>query len=77
MYCVKGLTEVEIDDISGSSLAHRCCDALIESHYVGQAGFALGEAMLVLPHQLPDFSIASGGICSMIFPSTEVRLTGQ
>jgi len=31
-YCVKGLTEVQIDDISGSSLVHRCGDTIIKGH---------------------------------------------
>jgi len=30
-------------------------DTIIKGHYVGQAGFALDEAMLVLPYHLPVF----------------------
>ena len=56
-YHVKGLTEVQIDDISGSFLVHRCSYTIIKGHWVGQAGFALGEAMLVLPYQLPAFHV--------------------
>jgi len=55
-YCVKGLTEVQIDDFSGSSLVH-CCSDIIEGHQVSQAGFALGEAMLVLSYHLPVFHV--------------------
>ena len=53
---VKGLTEVLLDDISGSSLVH-CCSDIIEGHQVSQAGFALGEAMLVLSYHLPVFHV--------------------
>lgn len=31
--CVKGLAEVQIDDISGSSLVHWRSYAIIEGHY--------------------------------------------
>jgi len=51
--------------------------SIVEGHKVGQAGPGLGEAMLAVSNCLPVFSMASGRICSMIFPGTEVRLTGQ
>ena len=56
-YCVRGLAEVQVDDISSTSLVPQCSDTITEGHQVGQAGFALGEAMLVLPYQLPAFHV--------------------
>jgi len=46
--CVKGLTEVQTDGISGSSLVHWYNYAIIKSDSVSQAGPALDEAMLVI-----------------------------
>jgi len=51
--CVKGLSEVQIDDVSGSSFVHCHSYTIIKSGKIGQAGPALGEAMLVLPYHLP------------------------
>ena len=44
--CVKGFTKIRIDDVHWFSLVHPCSYTIIESHYVGEAGLALGEAML-------------------------------
>jgi len=73
--CAKSLTEVWIDDIGGSSLVHWCSYTITEGHQVGQAGFALGEAMLVIPCSSMCLSRASRRICCRI-PSTEARLVG-
>ena len=74
-YHVKGLAEVQVDDFRGSSLVHWCSYTIIKGHYVGQAGFVLGEATLVLPYHLLVFHVHYGSY-SMIFPGTGVRLTG-
>ena len=49
---------------------------IVKSHKVGQAEPDLGEALLIIPYYLSFtcLSIASRRICSMIFPSTEVKL---
>ena len=54
---VKDLTEIQIDDINGFCLIHWCNYAIIEGHWVGQAGFALGEAVLVVSNHLPLFHV--------------------
>jgi len=46
---VKGLTEVQIDDMSGCSLVYRGSYAIIKRDETDQAGPALGEAMLCYP----------------------------
>ena len=52
---VKGLTEIQVDDISGSC-------SLMQLHHrknkVGQAGPALGEAVLAIPYHLLLFHMA-------------------
>jgi len=76
--CVEGFTGVQTDHIHSSSLVHQCSHSIIESHKVGQAGLALGEAMLTVSFTSLSsmcLSIASRRICSMIFPGTEMRLT--
>jgi len=59
-YCLKGLTEVQVDNISGSLLVHLHSYTFREGCCVGQAGLDLGEATLVystlrpsLPHSRP------------------------
>jgi len=46
--CIKGLTEVKIDDISFSSLIHQCSRSIVECHQLSQARFAFCEAVLVV-----------------------------
>ena len=48
--CVKGPTEVQIDDIRRSPLVHRCSHSIREGC---QAGLAAGEAMLAVSNHLP------------------------
>lgn len=50
---VKGLTEFQVDDISNSSLVKKCSYAIVEGHWIGQAGLTLGEAMLVVLYHFP------------------------
>ena len=61
-YCVRGLTEVQIDDTGVSSLY-----SIVKGHCVGQEGFAL-EAMLLLLYHLPVFH--------PFFPLSEERAYG-
>ena len=49
---VKGLTEVQVDDIGWSSLSNLCSHSIIVGHWIGQAQFALGEAVVAVPHHL-------------------------
>lgn len=54
---VKGLTEFQVDDISNSSLVKKCSYAIIEGHWVGQAGCSHSDAMLVVSYHLPLFHV--------------------
>ena len=45
---IKGLAEVQADNISCLSLVHQCCHSITERLQVGQALSALGEAMLAV-----------------------------
>jgi len=69
----------EMDETHSSSLIHCCSDAIKESH-----GLARQALPLVKPCSLcyaTPSSMCHSTVfkrsCSMIFPSTEVRLTGQ
>jgi len=46
----KGLSEVQIDGMSGSSLVHSCSYTIMKSYKVGQAKLSLGESMLVISY---------------------------
>jgi len=50
---VKDFEEVQIDDICSSSLVYSYSHCITEGHKVGQAGLALGEAMLAVSNHLP------------------------
>ena len=52
---VKGLAEVQEDDIHRPSPIYRSHHSIIEGHQIGQAQSALGEAMLVVsdPQLIP------------------------
>jgi len=77
---VKGLTETQIDDIVALPLS---TDVVTPSQKA--ARLVRQDLPLVKPCWLSQItspsstglSIASRRICSLIFPSTEVRLTGQ
>ena len=76
---VKGLTEVQTDDSSLSSLVHRHSYAITKSNKVGQAGPAPSEAMLVILHHLLLFHMLKHGFQEDVLhhlPRNEVRLTG-
>jgi len=45
---VKGLAEVQVDDIHCPSPIHRSCHSIIKGHQIGRARSALGEAMLAV-----------------------------
>ena len=49
---VKGLGQVQADDISYSYFLYQCCHSIIEDHQIGQAWSALGEAMLAVSDDL-------------------------
>ena len=49
---VKGLAEVQVDDIHHPSPVHRSRNFIIEGHQIGQARSALGEAMLAVSNHL-------------------------
>ena len=52
-YHVKGLTEVEIGGISGSSLVHWCSGTIIKGDQVGPAGFAhAGSPMSIIQNKM-------------------------
>jgi len=51
---VKGLTEVQVGDISGCFLVRWCSYAIIKNK-IGQAEPALCEAMLFILYHLPLF----------------------
>ena len=56
--CVKGLTEVQTDDISGSSFAHWHSYAIIKYDKIGHSGSAAGETILVIPYHLSLFHMS-------------------
>jgi len=45
---VKGLAEVQVDDVHCPSLVHWCRHSIIEGYQIGQARSALVEAMLAV-----------------------------
>jgi len=49
---VECLSQVQVDDVSCPPFVHQCCNPITEGYQVGQARFALGEAMLAVPSQL-------------------------
>jgi len=49
---VKGLAQVQADDVSCLPFVHQRCNPITERYQVGQARFALGEAMLAVPSHL-------------------------
>ena len=49
---VKALAQIQRDDISCSSLVHRCHYSILEGSQNGQAQCALGEATLVVSDHL-------------------------
>ncbi|GAB0190293.1 exostosin-2 [Grus japonensis] len=62
---VKCLAQVQVDDISCSSLVHQRCNPIIEGHQIYQARFALSEAVLAVTSHLlvlhvPEHSLQEG-----------------
>ena len=53
--CIKGLIEIQVDNVNNSLLVHWCSFSIIECH--SQARFALDEAMLTVPNHLPVLHI--------------------
>jgi len=49
---VKGLAEVQVDDIHHPSPIRQSRNSIIEGHQIGQARSALGEAMLAVSNHL-------------------------
>lgn len=49
----RGFMKVQISYVWNPSLLHWCSYSIIEDHWVGQAGFALHEAMLTVSNHLP------------------------
>jgi len=49
---VKGLAEVQVDDIHHSFPIHRSHRSIVEGHQIGQVRSALGEAMLAVLNHL-------------------------
>lgn len=45
---IKGLAKFQVDDISCSSLIYQCYHSFIKDQQIGQAQFALSEAMRVI-----------------------------
>ncbi len=43
---VKGLAQVQVDDISCPSSVHQSHHSIVEGHQIGQAQSAFGKAML-------------------------------
>ena len=52
------LSEVQVDDLSRSSLIHQRCNSVAEGHQICQARFALSEPMLAVTNHL-IFHVAS------------------
>lgn len=42
---VKSPAQIQIDEVISPSFAHQCCHSTVEGHWVGQALFALHEAV--------------------------------
>jgi len=49
---VECLAQVQVDNVSCPPFVHQSCNPIIEGYQVGQALFALGEAMLAVPSHL-------------------------
>ena len=49
---VKCLAQIHVDDVSCLFFVHQHCNPVIRGYQVGQAQFALGEAMLAVPSHL-------------------------
>ena len=77
-HCVKGLADVEIDDISVSSLVHWCADIVINSHLTWPSRICPWWSHISHTSSLLStcLSLSLRRICSMMFVGTEVRLTG-
>ncbi len=54
---VKGLAEVQVDDIHRPSPIHQSHHSIIEGHQIGQARSTLGEAMLAVSNHLKDLDL--------------------
>ena len=54
---VKYFAQVQVDDISCSSLVHQRCNPIVEGHQICQAQFALSEAMLAVTNHLLIFHV--------------------
>ena len=75
---VKCFAQIQVDDISYSSLTHQCCNPVVEGHQICQARFACSEAMLAVTNHFfvsKCLGIVSRRISSMILLGTEGRLT--
>lgn len=55
--CVKGLTEVHVVDSCSSSFVHRYSHSTAEGHWISQAQFAFGEAIVTVSNHLPVFHV--------------------
>ena len=59
---VKSLTEIQVDDTCYFSLVHQCSQSISEGYWVGQAGPALGEAMLAVLNEIANDPIETAEI---------------
>lgn len=73
---VKCFAQVQIDDVSSSSLIHQCCHLIVESNQICQVLFSLNEVMCAVASHLCVFHVPYHRICFMILPGTEVKMIG-
>ena len=53
---IKCFAQVQVDDISCSSLIHQHRNPVIKGHQICQAGFALSEALFAVTNQSKDLN---------------------
>ena len=58
---IKGLSEVQVDDITCSAFVHSLCHLIVEGHQIGQAWSTLGDAMLAVSDHIIKGSSESKG----------------
>lgn len=51
----KSFAQIQVDEISSSSLMHQHCNPITEGHCICQAGFALSEALMDVINRLHFF----------------------
>ena len=60
--CVESLAEVKVDNIHGSPFVYAASHVIVESHYISQARFLLGESMVTTPDNLLFLHLLDDGL---------------